>query len=172
MPPHPSPRRSHSVVPPTRPLHESSRRASFERPQGCREFVLMSRARLARPMNAVLLFVTVWAACSCGTTTARSAATPSRPGASTPAVAEYPESMRGTWMLGPEPCHLPTSPDADGRFVIEADVISDYEASYKPVRVVPDAGRAGVWHITSIETYLGSQVAEMEHIFILSGTKL
>src|SRR5690606_5455836 len=72
----------------------------------------------------------------------------------------------------PEPCHLPTSPDADGRFVIEADVISGYEASYKPVRVVPDAGRAGVWHITSIETYLGSQVAEMEHIFILSGTKL
>src|SRR3546814_15212856 len=75
-------------------------------------------------------------------------------------------------MLGPEPCHEPASPDADGRFIIEADVISGYESSYKPVRVVPDVNKANVWHITSIETYLGSQVTQMKHSFTLSGTAL
>src|SRR3546814_12557281 len=89
-----------------------------------------------------------------------------------PAAAEYPAAIRGTWMLGPEPCHEPASPDADGRFIIEADVISGYESSYKPVRVVPDVNKANVWHITSIEPYLGSQVTQMKHSFPLSGPEL
>ena len=132
----------------------------------------MNRLQRTKCMHATLLFATAWSLCACGTTTASQSAAPSRPATSMPAVAEYPAAMRGTWMLGPEPCYLPASPDADGRLIIEADIISGYESSYKPVRVVPDTSKANVWHITSIETYLGSQVTEMEHSFTLSGIEL
>lgn len=132
----------------------------------------MNRFRRTKRMHATVLLATAWSLCACGTTTALQATAPSRPAASMSAVAEYPAAIRGTWMLGPEPCSLPANPDADGRFIVEADVISGYESSYKPVRVVPDANKANVWHITSIETYLGSQVTQMEHSFTLNGMEL
>lgn len=133
----------------------------------------MNRVLRPRCMHAVLLFMSACSLGACGTTTAsQSAAIPTESAARITAAAEYPAAIRGTWMLGPEPCYLPANPDADGRFVIEAGVISGYESSYKPVRVVPDPDKANVWHMTSIETYLGSQVTEMEHTFTLHGTSL
>ena len=132
----------------------------------------MNRLRHTKCVRAIAMSATAWSLCACGTTTTPQSTVPPQPATNIPAVAEYPAAIRGTWMLGPEPCYLPANPDADGRLVIEADVISGYESSYKPVRVVSDAEKANVWHITSIETYLGSQVTEMEHSFTLSGTEL
>jgi hypothetical protein len=131
----------------------------------------MNRFRPNKRTHAMLLLAAAWSLCACGATNAPKPVAP-QTAANVRAGAEYPTAIRGTWMLGPEPCYLPASPDADGRFVIEADAISGYESAYKPVRVVPDANRANVWHITSIETYLGSQVTEMEHSFTLNGTEL
>lgn len=128
--------------------------------------------RYVKITHTGLVVAFAWLLGSCGTTTASQLAKIPPSTATGSSSAEYPAAMRGTWMLGTEPCYLPVSPDADGRFVIEADVISGYEASYKPVRVAPELNKPHVWHITSVETYLGSQVTEMEHTFILSGGRL
>src|SRR3546814_17721002 len=99
----------------------------------------MSRFRRTKRMRAIALLATAWSLCACGTTTASQATAPSRPAASMPAAAEYPAAIRGTWMLGPEPCHEPASPAADGRFIFDHDALSGHESSYKPLTVLPHA---------------------------------
>src|SRR3546814_14397822 len=117
----------------------------------------MSRFRRTKRMHAIALLATAWSLCACGTTTASQATAPFRPAASMPAAAEYPAAIRGPWMLGPEPCHEPASPDADGRFIIEADDISGCESSYKLVRVVPGGNKANVWLYTTLKPYPDTQ---------------
>jgi len=84
---------------------------------------------------------------------------------------EFPEAMRGEWMMGPEPCYLPLNSDADGQLTITADKMYGYEDTYELISVTADPARRNTWSIITVE-HLGDQPFEMKHAFILEGMKL
>lgn len=84
---------------------------------------------------------------------------------------EFPEALRGEWMMGPEPCYLPLNQDADGQLTITADRMYGYEDTYELVSVTAEPARRNTWAVVTAE-HLGDQLFEMKHDLILDGSKL
>lgn len=85
--------------------------------------------------------------------------------------AEFPEAIRGAWMMGPEPCYLPLNPDADGQLTITTDRMYGYEDTYELIDITADPAALNTWTVTTAEQ-LGDERVEMKHIFILKGSTL
>lgn len=64
---------------------------------------------------------------------------------------EFPQAVRGEWMLGPEPCYLPLNGDADGQLTITPGKMYGYEDTYEPISVSLNPGNPRSWAIELAE---------------------
>jgi uncharacterized protein YecT (DUF1311 family) len=100
----------------------------------------------------IVLTMTLGLLCSCVTTPKGTRPPESDPISSDGSTrVEYPAVIRGAWRLGPEPCHLPVNPDADGRLEISAAEMIGYETTYKPVRIESANKTANTWVALELE---------------------